>query len=288
MEEFEVERKTLKPGDHIYSWRLGGIYAHHGVFVNEGRVIHYNPGAGQEVATGTKLDHHISSISSPSSQRPPCQVCGDQSMAGGVISSCLDCFLKGGKLYLFQYGVSQPYFLRKKGGTCTTLGSDESDNVLYRAEYLLENGFGEYNLVTNNCEDFALYCKTGKKGMWVRSGQVSTVVAALNAAVPLVMGGVFIAATVAMSAPLGFIFLPIGMTATTSVATFLGVKINLDKGEPVPVRPPPGFFGQSHSSIHERPMPIHHSPSEIHAMHEQHFQAHQRRMSDHEWIRGHR
>ncbi|PWA68784.1 endopeptidase, NLPC/P60 domain, LRAT-like domain protein (chloroplast) [Artemisia annua] len=27
--------------------------------------------------------------------------------------------------------------------------------------YLLQHGFGSYDLVKNNCEDFALYCKTG-------------------------------------------------------------------------------------------------------------------------------
>lgn len=155
----------------------------------------------------------------------------------------------------FNIGVSQPYFLFHRGGTCTTVGSDESDNVLYRAEYLLENGFGEYNLVRNNCEDFARYCKTGKEGMWVRSGQVSHVVAALEAAVPLGLGGVIVALDASMrakfaamrakfaalgealpsvSTPLDFILLPIGICATASVLTFIVYKIHSDRGEPVP------------------------------------------------------
>lgn len=94
-------------------------------------------------------------------------------------------------------------------------------NVLYRAEYFLENGFGEYNLVRNYCEDFALYCKTGKKGMWVRSGQVSQVVAGLTAAVPLVMGGVFVGITAATEAEFAA-FVTLAGLAVTPVCPTLG------------------------------------------------------------------
>ncbi|KAK4766850.1 hypothetical protein SAY86_014601 [Trapa natans] len=48
-----------------------------------------------------------------------------------------------------------------RGGTCTLAVSDQSDIVVHRANYLLENGFGCYNVFKNNCEDFAIYCKTG-------------------------------------------------------------------------------------------------------------------------------
>lgn len=33
--------------------------------------------------------------------------------------------------------------------------------MVQRANYLFKSGFGNYNLVRNNCEDFAIYCKTG-------------------------------------------------------------------------------------------------------------------------------
>ncbi|KAI3756327.1 hypothetical protein L1987_56147 [Smallanthus sonchifolius] len=45
--------------------------------------------------------------------------------------------------------------------TCTTARSDPPEAVIHRATYLFENGYFEYDLMKNNCEDFALYCKTG-------------------------------------------------------------------------------------------------------------------------------
>lgn len=51
---------------------------------------------------------------------------------------------------------------KQRGGTCTTAPSDPPEEVVHRAKYLLSgNGFGEYHLLDNNCEDFAIYCKTG-------------------------------------------------------------------------------------------------------------------------------
>ncbi|GAB2265516.1 hypothetical protein Dimus_000566 [Dionaea muscipula] len=180
----KIGKETLKPGDHIYSWRHAWIYAHHGIYVGEGRVIHFTRAAGQEVGTGTALDHVIFS-SSAKRAGPPCEVCGDQSMASGVISSCLDCFLSGGELYLFEYGVSPVFFLAKaRGGTCTLAVSDPPDDVLHRASYLLEKGFGVYNIFKNNCEDFAIYCKTGLLVITNisvgRSGQASAFLAAAS------------------------------------------------------------------------------------------------------------
>ncbi|GAU44117.1 hypothetical protein TSUD_124040 [Trifolium subterraneum] len=94
----------------------------------------------------------------------PCPRCGDgsQTRTHGVFSSCLDCFLSGGELYLYQYGVSYAVFIAQaRGGTCTLASSDPTEEVLHRAFYLLENGFGDYHVSKNNCEDFAIYCKTG-------------------------------------------------------------------------------------------------------------------------------
>uniref|UniRef100_A0A803Q2D2 LRAT domain-containing protein n=1 Tax=Cannabis sativa TaxID=3483 RepID=A0A803Q2D2_CANSA len=151
----KIERDHLKPGDHIYSWRHAYIYAHH-------EVIHFTRGGGQEIGTGTVLDRFIFSSSPSHSEDNPCPRCGDQSKLNGVISSCLDCFLWGGELYRFEYGVNPIFFVAKaRGGTCTLASSDLPEDVLYRASYLLENGFGVYDLFKNNCEDFAIYCKTG-------------------------------------------------------------------------------------------------------------------------------
>lgn len=148
-------------------------------------VIHFTRAAGQEAGTGTFLDRIIFS-SSPSNAGNQCERCGDQSNLHGVISSCIDCFLSGGNLYLFPYAVSPAFFIAKaRGGTCTLAASDAPDVVLHRANYLLTNGFGVYNIFKNNCEDFAIYCKTGLLIMTSfsvgRSGQLSSFTAAFSA-----------------------------------------------------------------------------------------------------------
>ncbi|CAI9758100.1 unnamed protein product [Fraxinus pennsylvanica] len=185
----KTQKDKLKLGDHIYSWRHSYIYAHHGIYVGNGNVIHFTRGPGQEIGTGTVLDRFIFSSSLSNTSKPPCPICGDQSKSDGVISSCLDCFLYGGELYLFQYGVSPAMFLAKaRGGTCTLAPSDPPGAVLHRAEYLLQNGFGAYNIFKNNCEDLAIYCKTGlivfTKISVGRSGQAASFLAAAGAIVP--------------------------------------------------------------------------------------------------------
>ncbi|KDP20041.1 hypothetical protein JCGZ_05810 [Jatropha curcas] len=182
----KIGRDELKPGDHVYSWRLVYVYAHHGIYVGDGKVIHFTRGAGQEIGTGTVLDRIIFSSSPSHPSDNPCPNCGDQSRLDGVISSCIDCFLAGGNLYLFEYGVSPAFFLAKaRGGTCTLAASDPPEDVLHRAFLLLEKGFGVYHIFKNNCEDFAIYCKTGLlifTSISVgRSGQAASFLAAANA-----------------------------------------------------------------------------------------------------------
>ncbi|KAI4299695.1 hypothetical protein L6164_033129 [Bauhinia variegata] len=187
----KIAREELKPGDHIYSWRQAYIYAHHGIYIGDGMVIHFTRGAGQETGTGTVLDLLLVSSSPSRNTDNPCPKCGDQSrLDGGVMASCLDCFLFGGELYIFEYGVSPAFFLAKaRGGTCTLASSDPPEDVLHRALFLLENGFGVYNIFKNNCEDFAIYCKTGlllvSSSSVGRSGQAASYVATAKTAVSI-------------------------------------------------------------------------------------------------------
>lgn len=68
----------------------------------------------------------------------------------------------GGVVYRFEYAVTPALFLAKaRGGTYTLEVSDPNDIVVHRANFLLHNGFGCYNVFKNNCEDFAIYSKTG-------------------------------------------------------------------------------------------------------------------------------
>ncbi|XAR73640.1 hypothetical protein NMG60_11007678 [Bertholletia excelsa] len=137
----KISREELKPGDHIYTWRFAYLYAHHGIYAGNGKVIHFTRGAGQEIGTGTFLDRLILSSSPSHSSDNPCPQCGDQSKLDGVICSCLDCFLSGGDLYIFEYAVNPAFFLAKaRGGTCTLAASDPPEDVLHRANFLLRMG----------------------------------------------------------------------------------------------------------------------------------------------------
>ncbi|KAE8717032.1 CCHC-type integrase [Hibiscus syriacus] len=152
----KISREELKPGDT------------------------FTPG---DTPTSMRIMGFISARgSSLPSETRNCPNCGgDQSIRRGVISSCLDCFLTDGDLYLFKYAVSPASFVTKlRGGTCTIASSD----VLHRAFFLLQNGFGVYHLFKNNCEDFAIYCKTGLLVITSisvgRSGQAASFQAAAN------------------------------------------------------------------------------------------------------------
>ncbi|XP_020533453.1 uncharacterized protein LOC105630359 isoform X2 [Jatropha curcas] len=82
-----------------------------------------------------------------SSKNPACQVCGyDTNIHYGVVKTCLDCFLSGDSLQVKDYnGNSKPSY-----------------EVVQTAYRLLQDGFGEYELIMKNCEHFATFCKTGK------------------------------------------------------------------------------------------------------------------------------
>ncbi|KAH6769209.1 hypothetical protein C2S51_014545 [Perilla frutescens var. frutescens] len=148
----KVKRSDLEPGDHIYVYRAGGTYSHHGEYVGNDMVVHLS------------LDKKSSASSSCS-----CSLslwghgCGFRKDGSAVTMTCLDRFLNNGSLCRYEYGVSKVVFtmVKHRPGTCTMAESDDAEKVIHRAKYLLENGFGNYNFLRNNCELFALYCKTG-------------------------------------------------------------------------------------------------------------------------------
>ncbi len=214
-----MTREKLKPGDHIYSWRTAYIYAHHGIYVGDDKVIHFTR-RGQEVGTGTVLDVLLIS-SGPARSRESCPTCSVLQQENGVVSSCLNCFLAGGVLYRFEYAVSAALFITKaRGGTCTLAVSDQDDIVVHRAKYLLENGFGCYNIFKNNCEDFTIYCKTGllvvDQGTIGQSGQAVSIIGGPLAAV--------------LSTPLRFVTTNVYGMAATAIGVYCASRYAADIG----------------------------------------------------------
>ncbi|KAL7137227.1 hypothetical protein ABFS83_10G078800 [Erythranthe nasuta] len=124
-----IKRSSLEVGDHIYAWRIAYTYSHHGIYIGDDTVIHFTP--------------------------------------HGVISSSVDEFLSfwkvgRSKLRRYKYSSNCRSINLKLRGTCTAAASGDGDTVVRRAKKLLEHGFGSYNLGTRNCENFAVFCKTGR------------------------------------------------------------------------------------------------------------------------------
>ncbi|KAF3433975.1 hypothetical protein FNV43_RR25078 [Rhamnella rubrinervis] len=196
-------REQLEPGDHIYTWRNGYSYSHHalqGIYVGDGKVIHL---------TRAPDFLHLLSSSGPSSA----------SGEDHVVCCSIEDFLSGGvSIYRFEYGVNRAHFLIKRAGTCSRDSSGPPNDVLCRAYEHLKEGFGDYNLFQNNCEDFAIYCKTGIKttnrSKPGRSGQIRFLYA------------IFLALTLTP-----YPFLPSGFTRLALVVTlYCGFIFELDRG----------------------------------------------------------
>ncbi|XP_057796806.1 protein LEAD-SENSITIVE 1-like [Salvia miltiorrhiza] len=149
------------------SWRQleMGIAKGVGIFMGEDRVVHFTCASASRSCSACELFEYSDRDS-------------------GVIASCLDCFLKSGLLRRYKYGVSERRYWLRRRGTCNTAESGPVEVVMERAESLLaKNGFGDYDLLKNNCEDFATFCKTGQgcnlNGTARRYGQASLIPQAL-------------------------------------------------------------------------------------------------------------
>nr|XP_048327268.1 uncharacterized protein LOC112491263 isoform X1 [Ziziphus jujuba var. spinosa] len=149
----KIHKRQLKRGDHIYTWRheSWSIYAHHGIYLDDEHVIHFAQGR-----RGSGLDDHHSR----------CPKCSDHDQPSfhGVVSSYIDCFLSGGDLYLFEYGVNPALVLARLGVGKTIAPADPAKVVQNRASSFLlinSNDSSSYYRFIKNGKHFAMYCKTG-------------------------------------------------------------------------------------------------------------------------------
>ncbi|KAL3728032.1 hypothetical protein ACJRO7_032734 [Eucalyptus globulus] len=136
----KIDPTDLKPGDHIYDYKRYGSYSHHGIYVEDGYVIHF---------TRTESKEAILPYSRVEAETvPACPECDYRENTGcGVIKTCLDCFHRGHKtLHSIHYFI--------------TLSCTKSPQEVVEAAYelLKSNDFGKYDLAGNNCKHFATYC----------------------------------------------------------------------------------------------------------------------------------
>lgn len=121
---------------------------------------------------------------------PACHKCGDKRVVNGEIAKvCIDCFLDGETLQIYDYGVSFGEFLTRKSGTCCGRPSKPPHEVIRAAtDFLERGGFGSYDMVANNCEDFAVYCKTGSAISYQIAGRMALLGAAAGPVGSLAIG----------------------------------------------------------------------------------------------------
>lgn len=133
-----VERiKTLPNyGDVVYCDRVGGAYGHFGIYIGGRKVIHFADPQG-DFSTERAVVHEIS----------------------------LDHFVDGCRLYrmIFPQKYSSDSVIRSLIMSGDYVLYSPEETVRRARSKLGKRGVRDdgYNLIMNNCEDFAIWCKTG-------------------------------------------------------------------------------------------------------------------------------
>ena len=133
----DIEKWELKPGDHIYSYRKGIFYSHHGIYIGE---------EGMEVI-------HFSNVQG-------------KNKSSAIVCSCtLEEFADGGKIRLVAYNVHPVKKKFKRSESSHIRKSKPASKVIKTAKHYYDNPWEwkAYSLHGNNCESFAVFCKTGKR-----------------------------------------------------------------------------------------------------------------------------
>ena len=134
-------------GDHIYVNRVGGVYNHHGIDCGDGSVIHYTSKTWQELRR---------------IERTPIEdFCRDDELNVRDYEQFHDTLHEAGEADTLVQNASRR--LNKLLDGLRGLQVEEldfsEDAVLARAESRL--GESRFDLMSNNCEHFAAWCKTG-------------------------------------------------------------------------------------------------------------------------------
>ncbi|KAL3728244.1 hypothetical protein ACJRO7_032917 [Eucalyptus globulus] len=157
-----VRPEDLKLGDHVYRYGWYGLYSHHGIYIGNGYVIHFTRTESKKT-----LFPSLFKTSYKQEILSPCPECGYlESSDHGVVKTCLDCFRRDGRklrsLHRYEYGCPILRFKFARRGTCTMLLDTKLPHQFVDKANKLhnDNAFGDYNLINNNCEHFATYCRT--------------------------------------------------------------------------------------------------------------------------------
>lgn len=148
-EEFD-KKERAEVGDIIGVLRsfYGVVYEHYGIYIGDGEVIHFTKSDGKNTIIKTSMKKFMES--NKSSNRYFILDCEPE--IKDINSSSIDKYIKKS---VNGFGPSLPAVFRKP----VEIYSPE-ETVNRAKQYIGEQG---YNLLVNNCEHFAIWCKTGLK-----------------------------------------------------------------------------------------------------------------------------
>jgi hypothetical protein len=134
-------------GDHIYVNRVGGVYNHHGIDCGDGSVIHYT----------SKTWRHLRRIERTSLE----DFCRGDELRIRNYDEFLDALERVGQADKLMDSASRRINQLLDGlrGLKIEALDFSEDAVISRAESRI--GESRFDLVSNNCEHFAAWCKTG-------------------------------------------------------------------------------------------------------------------------------
>lgn len=161
-------KKILKPGDIIAIKRLGGAYQHFAVYIGNDKVIHYADEKKDGIILGhptiheadfkefLKNDDVFEILEFEKFRSLPKRSIGMRNTISSVVSNPLSTINLADIFKSINYHLYTP------------------EETIERAKSKL--GEDEYSLIFNNCEHFAIWCKTGIS----ESRQIETILEMLS------------------------------------------------------------------------------------------------------------
>ena len=136
-----ISTEEAKYGDVIFCCRCNSLYKHFGIYLGDGKVIHYVSLPGD-----SDMDHAV------------------------ILETDMEAFSKGDTVYVMKF----PKRRHVSSIICKYLMTEDyhlyspEETVLRAKSKLGQHGIrnGRYNLLENNCEHFAIWCKTGVMECW--------------------------------------------------------------------------------------------------------------------------
>lgn len=162
--DLDSKYRELNYGDVICVPRKDGIYIHYGIYKNNNEVIHF---AAENKDFGSNIKIHITTLDDFLNEDKIFFAMRFYDYHPVFYYCCFE--MKNGKVEYVPYEYSKNYaddidlkmmdsFNELNVGTYFS-----PEETVKRAEKYLNNiKFAKYDIVLNNCEHFALWCKTGK------------------------------------------------------------------------------------------------------------------------------